>query len=546
VKDKRLPADLFRMTADSGRSAIVILDKKWRIAYANARAAKLLGVPSPDHLLGRSYAALLQKTCIRNEDGTIADPAQLPSALALQGIETNNKVYENIRRGGAHFWLSIDAKPLVDEKGEVQYIVMRYADISSKKWKEDRLKFLVESNSALSLSKDYRSMLAEKAKLLVPSLADWCTVNVVNLDGTNSRIAVIHRDQKKIPLLEEMVRLAEKETATSSLHKVIHEGGSIFCPTITDEYLSARPPRVAALMKELQVSSLMILPIISREKIVGLLSLAYAESGKCYSEEDARFMEEYCHHLGMVVDNARLYEEVNNHDKEKDNFLAALSHELRNPLAPIRSSLEMLQLTHSSPECKGEIALIQRQFEHFTSIVNDLLDVTRFARGKIHLDKKRIDLSTLLRDIAASYAPHIHDRRIAFLPVIPRKTIFVRADAVRLKQAVMNLLDNAQKFTPPSGKISITLSEDDGDAVISVTDTGIGIAKNEIGHIFEHHFQGSNKDLGSDSGLGMGLELVKHIVSIHGGSVSARSEGTGRGFECTIKIPVEAKVAAGT
>ena len=150
-----------------------------------------------------------------------------------------------------------------------------------------------------------------------------------------------------------------------------------------------------------------------------------------------------------------------------------------------------------------------------------------------------------MRDIAASYMPHIQERRISFIPIIPNDPILVQADPVRLKQAIMNLLDNAQKFTPPGGKISISLSEAQGNAVVSVADTGIGIAKNEVPHIFDLHFQGSNKDYGTESGLGLGLVLVREIISLHGGSIEAKSEGAGRGFECTIRIPVEVAVAVG-
>ncbi|MDR3570997.1 MAG: ATP-binding protein [Candidatus Pacebacteria bacterium] len=526
---------------NSSQDAIIVIDANRTIQLANDAAVSVADANSSAELLGRSYDEILRQSQVFEEDGTPADPNDFPSTQALRtGRTTKGKLYERLYKG-SHAWLRIDAIPIPDTNGKPEFCIIRFADVSDEKWKHDRLEFLLRSERILSLTSDYNARLVEKARLTVPSIADWCTLNISQRDGTVRRIAIVHRDPSKEPLVQRLAELSEIELGQSGgVAGVIATGEPYFIPDISYEFIKAQPFVSAErrqLMEQLQVCSSMTLPIVSRGTVLGALTVAYGESNRHYAQRDLEFMSEFCSHLGVAVDNARLYEDIKARDKAKDDFLAALSHELRNPLAPIKSSLELLMLSRNPHEQNEELELVEKQFDHLTSILNDLLDVTRYMRGMIRLEKQQVDLAQLLRQVARSYAGLANERRINLETSIPEDPVFVWGDPVRLRQACMNLLDNAQKFTPQGGSIRVSLEQLDEALVVTVDDTGVGIPQNEIERIFDLHFQGSNKLRTHNAGLGLGLVLVKNIVDLHGGKITAASEGVDRGTEFRITLP---------
>lgn len=525
---------------NTSRDAIIVIDGTRAIRFANSAAAVVAEVSSSTELLGRNYDEILGQSQVFEEDGSPADPRNFPSAHAFAtGRTTTGKLFERVYKGH-HAWLSIDAIPIPDQSGKTEYCIIRFSDISEEKWRRDRLEFLMRSERIATLTTDFYARLIEKARLTVPSIADWCTLNVLQRDNTVRRIAIVHRDAAKEELVRGLVELSEIELGKDGgVHRVIKTGEPYFIPRVTpailaDVHLS---PERRALMEQLEACSSMTLPIISRGSILGALTVAFGESHRQYTEKDLEFMAEFCNHLGVTVDNVRLYEDIKARDKAKDDFLAALSHELRNPLAPIKSSLELLMLSGDLSKYTEELDLIGRQFDHLTSILNDLLDVTRYVRGKIRIERERVDLAQLLRAVVQSYAPLAKEQGIRLESSIPRSAIAVSGDPVRLRQAVMNLLDNAHKFTSRGGTVQIALEESAGRALVTIRDTGVGILPQEIEYIFDLHFQGSNKLHTHHSGLGLGLVLVKNIVDLHEGAIEAKSEGPGTGTEFRIMLP---------
>jgi PAS domain S-box-containing protein len=228
-------------------------------------------------------------------------------------------------------------------------------------------------------------------------------------------------------------------------------------------------------------------------------------------------------------------------DRRKDEFLATLAHELRNPLATIQNGLHILHaLGDGNGMDEGIVPMMQRQVDHPVHLVDDLMDVSRITRGKIELRKERLDLGAVVRHALEISRPLVdaggHDPRIA-LPAMP---LMVEGDATRLAQVVANLLGNAAKFTPKGGRIELTVEPGGSEAVIRVRDTGLGIPADMLGKVFDMFTHVDNSVARDRSGLGIGLTLVKRIVEIHGGSVEARSEGTDRGSEFTVRLPLAA------
>ncbi len=227
-------------------------------------------------------------------------------------------------------------------------------------------------------------------------------------------------------------------------------------------------------------------------------------------------------------------------DRRKDEFLGMLAHELRNPLGPIVNGIQLLQMLGPKEPALEELrSMIDRQVTHMSRLIDDLLDSTRIAQGKILLRRSRCDLAEIVRKITADYR-HIFNASGLRLEVnIPQYPVWINGDPTRLAQAIGNLLHNAHKFTNPGGQITVSLhhNADSGAASITVRDTGIGIEPESLPYIFET-FRQFNQDLDrSKGGLGLGLALVKGLVTLHGGEILAESSGTGKGACFTIRLP---------
>jgi PAS domain S-box-containing protein len=246
------------------------------------------------------------------------------------------------------------------------------------------------------------------------------------------------------------------------------------------------------------------------------------------------------------AERERLLGELRAADRRKDEFLAILSHELRNPLAPIRNGIYVLD--HAPPgseSARRAHAVIDRQVQHLTRLVDDLLDVTRISRGKIRIQRERLDLAAIVRRTTEDHREQFSRSGIQLDVLTGEEPVHVSGDATRLAQIVGNLLQNAAKFTPRGGRTTVTLDDGDGwNATVAVRDTGVGIAPEVLAHLFEPFVQGETTLERSAGGLGLGLALVKALVELHEGTVSAESEGTGKGATFLVRLPLEARGGA--
>jgi PAS domain S-box-containing protein len=226
-------------------------------------------------------------------------------------------------------------------------------------------------------------------------------------------------------------------------------------------------------------------------------------------------------------------------DRRKDEFLAILAHELRNPLAPIRNSLHILRLTSQlDPAAERVTDIMERQVNHMVRLVDDLMEVSRITRGKIELRKESIEVAAIVRGAVEISRPFIDASGHQLAIAIPPEPLTVEGDLVRLTQVVANLLNNAAKYTDPGGQIWLTVHREAEGLAISVRDTGTGIPPEMLPRVFELFTQVDRHTARAQGGLGIGLALVKRLVEMHGGSVEARSEGAGRGSEFVVRLPL--------
>jgi PAS domain S-box-containing protein len=226
-------------------------------------------------------------------------------------------------------------------------------------------------------------------------------------------------------------------------------------------------------------------------------------------------------------------------DRHKDEFLAMLAHELRNPLAPIQSALGAILLKGADPaEVRSEAAMMQRHVAQLRRLVDDLLDMSRISRGRIELHKKSVDLGAIAREAAEAVRPLANRTELNLCVSVPGERLWVDGDATRLTQVMANLLQNACKFTPSGGQIELVVERAHEQALVRVRDSGIGIAAENLRNIFEMFSQVDTSLERSREGLGLGLTLVRVLIELHGGTVVARSDGVGRGSEFIVTLPL--------
>ena len=256
------------------------------------------------------------------------------------------------------------------------------------------------------------------------------------------------------------------------------------------------------------------------------------------SDRELHLLDLYVPQASQVIYNTRLYREIREENRRKDEFLAILAHELRNPLAPIRNSLEIIRLQDlDNPVLHRSIEVIERQTRYMTRLLDDLLDISRITRGKVTLQKEILDLSTVVNRAVETSRPLIEARQHQLLVSLPEEPVRLEADPLRLEQILVNLLNNAAKYTEPGGRIWLSAHQEGGEIVLRVKDTGIGISQDMLSRIFDLFIQVDQSLTRIQGGLGIGLTLVRSLVEMHEGKVQAFSAGLGQGSEFVVRLP---------
>jgi PAS domain S-box-containing protein len=283
----------------------------------------------------------------------------------------------------------------------------------------------------------------------------------------------------------------------------------------------------------------MSVPLIGRDGQPFAQLVLEEKLGGEFTADDRAILSQFALVAAVALDNAHLYEELRAHDRHKDEFLATLAHELRNPLAPIRSALQVMRLAGGDRSAMDESqTVIDRQVQQMVRLIDDLLDLSRISRGKIELRKKPIELAEVLKSAIETSRPLIEDSGHRLEIELDLQPMPLEADLTRLAQVFLNLLNNSAKYTPRGGRIWLSSSREGQSAVVRVRDSGIGIPRQMLGRIFEMFTQVDHTLDRAQGGLGIGLTLVRRLVEMHGGTVDARSEGPGTGSEFVVRLPL--------
>ena len=283
-----------------------------------------------------------------------------------------------------------------------------------------------------------------------------------------------------------------------------------------------------------------VLALHGRQRVIGVLLLTDPAADQDWTGPDLTMAEALASRCGIAIDNALLHAEVREADRQKNEFLSMLAHELRNPLAPIRSAVDVLRLRgQGQPDVAWARDIIDRQVMHLVRLVDDLLDVSRITRGKIRLHCEPIAIQDIVAAAIETSRPLIEASGHRLQVSLPNERLDLNGDRTRLAQVLANLLNNAAKYTPSGGNITLDVQHSGGEAVIRVRDTGMGIPPEMLGKVFDLFTQVDRSIDRSQGGLGVGLTLVRKLVELHGGSVRVASEGSGKGAEFTVRLPLQ-------
>ena len=414
-------------------------------------------------------------------------------------------------------------------------------EIAERRRVEERQRFLLGASDEFD-SRDCEATLKRLARRAVPFLADFCFVDVVAADETIRRVGWAHADPAKQELFDRIDQFVPPcNCQDHPVSRVLREGQADFVPAVTDAWMraAATSPQHLELMRDLGLRSLMTVPLLARERRLGAFTFCYAAaSGRRYTAAELHLAEDLAHRAAMVVENARLYRGLQEADCRKDEFLAVLGHELRGPLAPIHSAIQILRAGSRTIRNPWTTQVVEHQVEQMTRLVDDLLDVSRISQGKIRLQRELVDLADVVARAVESSRPLIDARKHRLDVSLPVQAVEVEGDLVRLVQVVSNLLTNSAKYTEEGGRIALAVEADGDQAILRVRDTGLGIAAAMLPTIFDLFTQVPGQEDRSRGGLGIGLSLVRSLVEQQGGSVQAASPGLGHGSEFIVRLPL--------
>lgn len=458
---------------------------------------------------------------------------------ATQAVEVSGVVVDIVGADGAIITLMEYAAPLFDTEGTVSGAIGIFVDITERRRVEQDQRFLAMASSILSSSLDYETTLKALARLAVPAFGDYCVVDVLREDGTFTRVDLVVDDPTRQEVAEQLRRYPPTLAVEGPAVRAIRTGQPVVENASSPEKArrSAQNPEHLELLRRFGVRAFMMVPLRSRGRTLGLFS-AGSFGGRMYNEHDLALARDVAARAALALDNALLYRHAQEANRLKEDFLATLSHELRTPLNALLGWIHILKMSAvDEPTRRRALESIERNARAQSLLINDLLDVSRVISGKLHIEQVPVDLSSVVLAAIDAVRPAVRAREIDLNVSLGSVRREVWGDGGRLQQVMWNLLSNAVKFTPPSGRIEVSIEELATAVQITVADNGAGIDSAFLPHVFERFRQGDSSTTRMQSGLGLGLAIVRHLMDLHGGSVTVASEGPGQGSIFVVTLP---------
>ena len=481
-----------------------------------------------DHILGRRFWDCPFWTA----DPSLVQQIKLATTNAARG-ELFRAELPYFVADGSKRTLDLVLQPIKDHSGQPLLLALTGTDITNRKLveekqrkSEERVRLLWEAAAVLLTTDDPDQMLRQLFNKIAPHLKLDTYFNfIVNESKSALRLASCTGVSQQIASSIQHLEFGQAICGTVAAQRA---------PIHATEIQSSTDPKVQ-LVKSFGIRTYACNPLIVGDDLLGTLSFASRNRDR-FEEDELEFLRTICQYVTAAYERLRLIRELQESDRRKDEFLATLAHELRNPLAPLRNGLEMMHLARDNPHVLDESwNMMNRQLGQMVRLIDDLMDLSRINRGKLELRKQRIDLSRVIQQAIETSRPIIQAAEHQLILSIPPSPVEVEADFTRLSQVFGNLLNNAAKYTDRGGRISVSMEREANTAIVKIRDNGVGIPSNMLVRIFETFTQVDQSLEKAQGGLGIGLSLVKWLVELHDGTVEARSEG--QGSEFIVRLP---------
>jgi signal transduction histidine kinase len=535
--------DRLNAVIENVADGIALQDTSGRVLFANEPAARACGFDTVQELLSAAPGDFARRFALFDENGAPLPWDAIPSRRAIRsGRREQGLMRVRELESGRYWWSLVTATPLHAADGSIESTVNIWHDVTAARQREDTLRFLTEAGVLLSSSLDWQTTLERAAQLVVPRIADWCAVDIVEGSEIKS-LAVAHADPAKVALARTMrERYPPARDESDAVFRVIRSGRSELVPEVPQQLMhdAADDEEHWRMIQEIGIVSGMVVPLSARGRVLGAMTFVTAESARRFGESDLVFAEDFARQAALAVDNARLYREAQDAVRVRDEFLAIAGHELKTPLAALQLQLQSLERAASRAQLLTPPArLVDRlqkavaQGLRLEQLIDDLLDVSRISAGRLRFDAEECDLSQLVRGAAERCIDELQ-RAGCDLTLSLEAPLIGRFDRQRLDQVVTNLLSNAIKYG--RGKpVEIRLWRGSANAHLSVRDQGIGIAPADQARIFDRFERAvSQRNYG---GIGLGLWIVRQIVEAHGGTIRVESQ-PGHGANFILDLPL--------
>jgi len=558
LEDLRASDERFRLLVDGVREyAIFMLDPEGRVSSWNVGAQRSKGW-SEHEILGKPYEILFT-----HEDRAARVPQRLLAAAARDGNHEVNMW--RVRKDGTRFFGSVHLTTLRSPSGELRGFAQITRDLTERLRAEDAERRLIaeraEREAAEAAEQRMRASEERLRQLqrVTAGLSEAVTLlevagvvldqSLQALAASAGAIYLLSADGNHLELLDERGHPAGLMADRAKLPLATHQGpiadaardGSVALYENFEAY-AVRYPQLRELMRLGEFEASACLPLVTRGELLGVLGVRF-RGPRVFHEGERSLMLTLSELCAQAFERARLFAaesqaraEAELASRSKDEFLAMLGHELRNPLSPIVTALHLMKL-RDGQALQHERTIIERQVTHLLRLVDDLLDISRITRGKIQLNKERLEISQVVGKAIEMASPLLERGHHHLAIAVPDQGLALEGDATRLAQVVSNLLNNAAKYTPPGGNIEIEAARRGERIVLTVRDNGIGISAAMLPRVFELFAQERQNIDRSQGGLGLGLAIVKSLVAIHDGTVAVSSEGHGKGSVFTVELP---------
>jgi PAS domain S-box-containing protein len=557
ITERKRAEERFRLVIESAPNAMVMADRHGKIVLVNVQTEKFFGY-ARDELIGQSVEMLVPE---RYRNGHTHHRAAFMSNPSARPLGMGRYLF-GLRKDGSEFPVEIGLNPIETEQGVMA--IASIVDITERKRAEyelqqsferehraredaehgrERLAFLAEASARITESLDYHEGLKQIAQIAVPRIADWCGIDVLDADGSLHRVTVVHSDPAKVQWAYELAqRYPPDPNAPRGAYNVLRTGQAEFYPEIPDSLLvaSARDEEQLALARSLGFKSVMTVPLQTRGRNLGVISLVMAESGRHYTTSDLSLVEDLARRAALLIDNARLYQEAQSlnveleqrveqrtaeliaANRELEAFSYSISHDLRAPLRHISGFVELLLKSASTLDEKSQryLTTISDSAKQMGILIDELLAFSRMGRAEMR--KTSVDFGGLVQEVIRDLDSYIAGRNILW-NIAPLPQAY--ADRALLKSVLMNLISNALKFTStrPEAEIEIGVDSSNADEIVYyVRDNGVGFDMKYVDKLFGL-FQRLHR-MDEFVGTGVGLANVRRIIHRHGGRTWAEGE----------------------